>query len=110
MALLMTPTRGRLVLAGELDLSSKAELAAAVDEAIALDLPIDIDARNVRFMDSSAVASLVALAQRVVHPLRMIKPPDVVRFLLELTDLLEVVEILEEDPGLPPTAPATVNA
>lgn len=100
-ALLTSPHRSRLVLSGEIDLTSKPELQAAADEALALDAPIDVDVRNVRFMDSSGVAALAGMVRRSRYRLRIIQPPELMRFLLDVTDLVGLVEVLDEDPGLP---------
>lgn len=99
--LMVAPGRTRLVLSGEIDVALSSELTEAVAEAEASRQPVEIDARHVSFMDSSGVALLARLAHRTPQPLTMIKPPDVVRFLLEITRLGDVVTIVEEDPGFP---------
>ncbi|WP_324649336.1 STAS domain-containing protein [Georgenia sp. H159] len=93
--------RTRLVLSGEIDVALSSELTEAVAEAEASRNPVEIDARHVTFMDSSGVALLARLAHRTPGPLTMIKPPDVVRFLLDITRLGDVVSIVDEDPGFP---------
>ncbi len=105
-ALLTSPSRSRLVLSGEIDLTSKRDFQAAADEALALDAPIDVDVRNVRFMDSSGVAALAGKVRRSPYRLRIIQPPQLMRFLLDVTDLVGLVEVLDEDPGLPAPAAA----
>lgn len=107
--LLTSPVRSRLVLCGELDLNDKATLRAAVANAVERGLPVDVDTRNVTFMDSTAIAALSHLVQRLPHPLRFIQPPDLVRLLLEITRICDAVTIVEHDPGFPgPThAPAS---
>jgi anti-sigma B factor antagonist len=100
-ALLTCASRSRLVLAGEIDVASKSELQPAVDEALALERPIDVDVRNVRFMDSFGIATLAGLARRSPYRLRIIEPPELVRFLLDVTDLASFVETLDADPGMP---------
>ncbi len=95
--------RTRLVLSGEIDVALSSELTEAVAEAEASRNRVEIDARHVTFMDSSGVALLARLAHRTPGPLTMIKPPDVVRFLLDITRLGDVVTILDEDPGFPET-------
>jgi anti-sigma B factor antagonist len=91
----------RLVLTGEIDQSMNTDLADAVNEAISLAVPVQIDVRHVRFMDSSGIALIAYLAQRTPSPITMIQPPDVLRFLLEVTHLDEVLNITEDDPGFP---------
>ncbi len=97
--------RTRLVLSGEIDVALSSELSEAVAEAEASRNPVEIDARHVTFMDSSGVALLARLAHRTPGPLAIIKPPDVVRFLLDITRLGDVVTILEDDPGFPEASP-----
>src|SRR5690625_7515011 len=91
--------RTRRVLSGEIDVALSSELTEAVNEAEASALPVEIDARNVTFMDSSGVALLARLAHRTPGPLVMIQPPDVVRLLLEITRLGDDVNIVEDDHG-----------
>lgn len=96
-----SPSRTRLVLSGEVDVSLSAELSEAVGEAERLGTPVEIDARHVSFMDSSGVALLARLANRTPGRLQIIQPPDVVRFLLEVTRIGEVVDVVDVDPGFP---------
>jgi len=91
----------RLVMTGEIDQSTNADLTDAVNEAISLARPVQVDVRHVQFMDSSGIATLAYLAQRTQSPLTVIQPPDVIRFLMEVTRLDEVVDITEDDPGFP---------
>ncbi|MFC4554540.1 STAS domain-containing protein [Georgenia faecalis] len=99
--LMVAAERTRMVLSGEIDVSLSAELVEAVTEAEEAGRPVEIDARHVTFMDSSGVALLARLAHRAPGRLAIIQPPDVVRFLLEVTHIGEVVDVLEEDPGFP---------
>jgi anti-sigma B factor antagonist len=91
-------TRTRLVLSGEVDMSLADELSAAVDDALAQKLPVDVDVRDVTFLDSSGLSKLVRLATSAVTRPRLIKPPDFVTFLLEVTRLDEVMDVVAEDP------------
>lgn len=95
------PGRMRLVLSGEIDVALTAELTEAISEAEHSAGPVEIDARHVTFMDSSGVALLARLAHRCPGRLTVIKPPDVVRFLLEITRLGDLLTIVEDDPGFP---------
>ncbi|MDD9208058.1 STAS domain-containing protein [Georgenia sp. 10Sc9-8] len=97
--LLVSPVSSRLVLSGEVDVSLTQELTEATGEAQRRGLPVEIDVRNVTFMDSSAMAMLARLAYQVPERLTFIQPPDVVRFLLDVTALHELVDVVEEDPG-----------
>jgi anti-anti-sigma factor len=94
-------TRTRLVLSGEVDMSLADELSAAVDEVLVLGLPVDVDVREVTFLDSSGLSKLVHLSTSSATRPRLIEPPDFVTFLLEVTRLDEVMDVLEDDPGFP---------
>ncbi|WP_154796060.1 STAS domain-containing protein [Occultella kanbiaonis] len=96
----------RLVLSGEIDLTLNAELTEAVADAEAAGLPVQVDARHVTFMDSSGIALLARLASRTPGRLTLIKPPDVVRFLLEVTRIGEMVDVVDTDERAP-VAPAS---
>ncbi|UNX54598.1 STAS domain-containing protein [Georgenia sp. TF02-10] len=101
---MVSATRTRLVLSGEIDVTLEADLADAVADAERADQPVEVDARHVTFMDSSGVTVLARLAHRCPGRLALIQPPDVVRFLLEVTRIGEVVDVLDEDPGFPAVA------
>ena len=98
-AVLTTTGRCLLVLAGEVDISLEPELSEDVTEVLALGHPVDIDTRNVHFMDSSAVSSIARLSVQLGHRPRLIAPPESVRFLLSVTGVSEDVDIVEDDPG-----------
>lgn len=88
--------RTRIVLSGEVDADLGADLAQAGDDAEAAGLPIDIDAHHVTFMDSSGVAFLARLAQRTEHRIRLINVPPTVQFLLEITRIGELLDVVED--------------
>lgn len=100
-SVLTSPTRTRLVLAGEMDLTAQGELDEAIEEVVVRRLPVDIDTRNVTFMDSSVVAALARLVQRLEEPPTLVDPPELVRFLLDVTKLSDVVTVVDVDPGFP---------
>lgn len=89
----------RIVLSGEIDAELGTELNEAGEAADATGLPIEIDAHHVTFMDSSGVAFLARLATRASRPVRVLRAPATVRFLLEVTRIEELLEILDDDPG-----------
>ncbi|WP_425483652.1 STAS domain-containing protein [Cellulomonas taurus] len=91
-----TADRTRIVLSGEVDADLGADLAQAGDDAEAAGLPIDIDAHHVTFMDSSGVAFLARLAQRTEHRIRLINVPPTVQFLLEITRIGELLDVVED--------------
>ncbi|WP_251840505.1 STAS domain-containing protein [Oceanitalea stevensii] len=94
-----TPDRARLILRGELDMVMKAELLDAVHEAVLHDVPVEVDVRDVTFMDSSVLAALSRLIQASTHRPTFISPPPVVRFLLDVTRIGELVDIVGPDDG-----------
>lgn len=89
-----SPQRVRLILSGELDVLIKTDLLDAVHEAVAHDAPVEVDVRDVKFMDSSALAALSRLIQASNHRPTFINPPPVVRFLLDVTRIGELVDIV----------------
>jgi len=97
--------RTRLVLSGEVDADLAADLAEATADAEAAGLPIDIDAQHVTFMDSSGIAFLARIASRSPRPVRILRAPETVRFLLEVTRIGELLELVD-DPPAPPTPAA----
>lgn len=92
-------TRARVVLSGEIDADIGADLGEAIADAEQSGLPVEIDAHHVTFMDSSGVAFLARLASRSAHPVRVLRAPPTVRFLLEVTRIGELLEIVDDDPG-----------
>lgn len=91
---LLDPQRTRLVLSGEIDVAVTEELTEAVTEAESAGLPVDVDARHVTFMDSSGIALLARLATRTPGRLTLIQPPDVVQFLLDVTKIGDLVDVV----------------
>ena len=100
-SVLQTAARTRLVLAGDVDISLNGTLNDAVELIVQLGRPVEVDTADVTFMDSAVVAVLARLAYRLPDRLRMLRPPDLVRFLLDVTQLGEIVDIVDEDPALP---------
>lgn len=94
-AVLFTRSRVRVALAGELDLACRSEVEEAFGDARGYELPIDLDLRNVTFMDSSVVTLVFTLAAS--SSLRVIGPNELVRFVFDVTGLTTSVEILDED-------------
>ncbi|WP_426593287.1 STAS domain-containing protein [Cellulomonas sp. McL0617] len=87
----------RIVLSGEVDADLGAELQEATAEAEQIGLPIEVDAHHVTFMDSSGVAFLARLSIRSQHRVRMIRVPPHVKFLLEVTRIGELLDVVESD-------------
>jgi len=99
-------SRARVVLSGEIDADIGAELGEAISDAEGSGLPVEIDAHHVTFMDSSGVAFLARLASRSPHRVRVLRAPPTVRFLLEVTRIGELLEIVDVDPGFDLETPA----
>ena len=98
--LIVGASRARIVLSGEIDADIGPELGEATAEAEATGLPVEIDAHHITFMDSSGVAFLARLASRMPHKVRILRAPPTVKFLLEVTRIGELLEIVDEDQGL----------
>jgi anti-sigma B factor antagonist len=96
---IMGTSRARIVLSGEIDADIGAELSEAIADAEGSGLPVELDAHHVTFMDSSGVAFLARLASRSPHRVRVLRAPPTVRFLLEVTRIGELLDIVDEDPG-----------
>lgn len=91
--------RTRIVLSGEVDADLAADLNEATVDAEATGHPIEVDAQHVTFMDSSGIAFLARIATRSTHPVRIIHAPETVRFLLEVTRIGELLEVVEDEDG-----------
>ncbi|WP_308200115.1 STAS domain-containing protein [Actinotalea sp. C106] len=97
--------RTRIVLSGEVDADLGPDLAEATADAEATGLPIEVDAQHVTFMDSSGIAFLARLATRVSDRVRIIHAPETVLFLLEVTRIGELLDVVPE--GQEDVAPVT---
>jgi len=91
--------RTRIVLSGEIDANLAQEFSDAMADAQEIALPVEVDAHHVTFMDSSGVAFLARLAAQAPQKVRVLRAPQTMRFLLDVTRVGELVEILDEDPG-----------
>ncbi|QAY69326.1 STAS domain-containing protein [Xylanimonas protaetiae] len=98
--LIVGATRARIVLSGEIDADIGAELSEATAEAEATGLPVEIDAHHITFMDSSGVAFLARVASRMPQKVRILRAPPTVKFLLEVTRIGELLEIVDDVEGL----------
>ena len=92
--------RTRIVISGEIDADLAPDLLEAASDAETTGLPIEVDAQHVTFMDSSGIAFLARLASRSGERVRVLRAPEAVRFLLEVTRIGELLELVEgDDPG-----------
>jgi anti-sigma B factor antagonist len=90
---LTTDDHVRVVLAGDVDAALAPELLEAAAEVVASGLPVQVDTRNVTFMDSSGVAFLARLAGGSATRPVVLDPPDHVQFLLEITAIGRMLEL-----------------
>jgi anti-sigma B factor antagonist len=95
----------RVVLSGEIDAELGPDLLEASADAQQAGRPVEVDVQHVTFMDSTGVAFLARLASRSPQQLVLIKPPALVRFLIEVTSIRQVLRVVEEDPGVDSTLP-----
>lgn len=109
--MLSTDARTLVTLGGEIDIELTAELVGACDVALRRGRPVDFDVRAVTHMDSSAIALIARVAYASPTPPRLIRPPGVVEFLLEVTGIGEVVEVTDADPDVPdPSEPVAAGS
>lgn len=92
-------THARVVLSGEIDADLAADLAQATRDVQESLLAVEIDAHHVTFMDSTGVAFLARLTAVTQEPVRIFNTPPTVRFLLEVTSIGNMLEIVEDAPG-----------
>lgn len=97
--------RTRIVLSGEVDADLGPDLQEAAADAERVGLPIDVDAHHVTFMDSSGVAFLARLSRRSRSRIRVIRVPPTVAFLLEVTRIGDLLDVVDGDPGSDMTLP-----
>ena len=89
--------RTRIVMSGEIDADLAADLQEAAGDAEATGLPIEVDAQHVTFMDSSGIAFLARVAARSAERVRVLHAPDTVRFLLEITRIGELLDLVDDE-------------
>jgi anti-anti-sigma factor len=96
---LVGETRTRLVLTGEVDIELERELREAIRDAERAGQPIEIDAHHVTFIDSTGVSFIAELATRATPRVRVLRAPPSMKFLLTVTRLDELVDLVDVDPG-----------
>lgn len=83
----------RIVLTGEIDAEAEPELRRAVDTALGRQAPVEVMTGDVTFMDSTGVSFLAVLASRSGGTVAVVDPPEIVRFLIETTQITELVDV-----------------
>jgi anti-anti-sigma factor len=91
--------RTRLVLSGEVDIELERELRDAIRDAEKTGKPLEIDAHHVTFIDSTGVSFIAELATRADPRVRILRAPPSMKFLLTVTRLDDLVDIIDIDPG-----------
>ncbi len=91
----------RIVLSGDVDSDLGDDLVEAAAEAERHDLPVEVDAHHVTFMDSAGVAFLARLSIRSKRRVRLLRVPPTVKFLLEVTRIGELVDVAGDDEAAP---------
>lgn len=98
---LYEPRATRVVLTGEIDAELGPDLLEAAEDALSSGRPLQVDAHHVTFMDSTGLAFLARLASRSkAHRVTLIRPPAVVKFLIETTNIVQLLDVVDEEPGL----------
>ena len=81
-----------VVTSGDIDLHSARHLHEALEAAAVISDRLIVDLTNVHFVDSYGVGILVGAPRRTQHPpVSLVRPPPVLRRLLDLTGLGEVM-------------------
>ncbi|NLF03787.1 MAG: STAS domain-containing protein [Actinomycetales bacterium] len=94
----------RLVLSGEVDARLNADLARATQQLVTHGRPVDVETSGLTFVDSAVIALVAHLANRLAARVRFVAPTAQVRFLLEVTQVDQLVDIV--DVPAPHGAPA----
>lgn len=95
----MGTTHARVVLSGEIDADLAADLNQATQDVQESMLAVEVDVHHVTFMDSTGVAFLARLTAVTNEPVRIFNTPPTVRFILEVTSIGNLLEIVEDDAG-----------
>lgn len=98
---LYEPRATRVVLTGEIDAELGPDLLEAAEDALTSGRPLQVDAHHVTFMDSTGLAFLARLASRSKgRRVTLIRPPAVVKFLIETTNIVQLLDVVDEEPRL----------
>ena len=96
---LYEPRATRVVLTGEIDAELGPDLLEAAEDALSSGRPLQVDAHHVTFMDSTGLAFLARLASRSRgRRVTLIRPPAVVKFLIETTNIVQLLDVVDEEP------------
>lgn len=87
----------RVLLSGEIDASLASEFRSAINVITTESLPVTLDAHYVSFMDSFGVAFVSQVALAAPTRVRMVHVPPTVRFLLDVTQTSDLVDLSDAD-------------
>lgn len=93
----------RVVLAGEIDAALRDDASAVLTTVITSDLPVDVDASGVTFIDSSGVGFVVQLCFAVEEragTFRLVDPPQAMRDVLDMLGLTERLRVVSADDSI----------
>ena len=90
--------RTRVVLSGEVDAELGPALLESAAEVADAAVAVEVDMQHVTFMDSTGVAFLARLARESGSPVQVLRPTPEVRFLLDITGVATLVEVLDPRP------------
>lgn len=111
MRLVLEVERARLVLRGEVDARLSPRFREVISRLLANPAPVDVETVEVTFVDSAAIAMIAHLARQLPASVRFLAPTPQVRFLLELTQVEDLVEVVvpapPQQPGPPSTSPVS---
>jgi len=109
--LVLEVERARLVLRGEVDARLSPRFREVISRLLANPVPVDVETVEVTFVDSAAIAMIAHLARQLPASVRFLAPTPQVRFLLELTQVEDLVEVVvpapPQQPGPPSTSPVS---
>lgn len=92
----LRPGTMHVTLAGEIDVAMGPALNAALIDITHLILPVEIDARDVTFMDASGVAFIARIVVGRTARVSIVRPSPSVRMILRATAMETVVAIESE--------------
>ena len=88
----------RVSLEGELDVATAPELLDALDELRSKDTWFELDLRKLQFMDSTGLRAVIRVSKQVSEEgrtMRVIRGPDLIQRVFEITGADEMVEFVE---------------
>ena len=103
----------RISLEGELDVATAPELLDALDELRSKDTWFVLDLRKLLFMDSTGLRAVIRVSKQVSdqgRTMRVIRGPDLVHQVFEITGADQMVEFVEPEAGADADADADAGS